>query len=86
VIALPEDDTPRVEWITRVVYPADHGSKVAGQTIDLAAGGDRKLADRRRGWHLRNGAASAEVMTRTWTPSEWVRAGQGIPAGTIPTL
>lgn len=73
MIAPPEDATPRVEWMTRVVYAADHGSKAAGQTIDLAAGSDRDLADHRREWHLGNGAESADVMRRVWSPSDWER-------------
>lgn len=70
-IALPEDTGPRLEWITRVMYPADHGSKVAGSTIDMVAGADRTLAARRRTWHLGNGATTAVIMKRVWTASQW---------------
>jgi hypothetical protein len=72
VIAYPDYHGPRVEYITRVAYPEDHGSAVAGTTQDLVAGFDRDLAVRRRTWHLANGASSATVMKRIWTPSVWV--------------
>ncbi len=71
VIAMPDYTGNRVEYITRVTYSEDHGSTVAGTTQDLVAGFDRDLATQRRTWHLGNGAESAVVMKRIWTPSEW---------------
>lgn len=64
-------DQPYTRWAVLVVYPQDCGGVLAGQTARLGRQERRVDAERRRDWHLNNGAVSAVVERQVWTPSPW---------------
>lgn len=69
---LPEADQPYDRFCIDVTYPnGHHHPSWAGTTVRLRGDGTLSLAERRRTWHLNNGAASAVVLRQTWTPSDW---------------
>ncbi len=68
-------DEPYDEWKTVVQYPPDPPRGCGSDPIDMRTGDDSEaagLAAHRAEWHLANGATSAVVYRRTWTPGPWV--------------
>ncbi len=64
-----EDTGPFIEHAVRYRYPLDCATRMAGADVtDVRA--TRREADRMADWHRRNGA-TVEILTRTWTPSDW---------------
>jgi hypothetical protein len=79
------------EWKTVVQYPPDPPRACGSDPMHMRTGDDeyaRPLAERRREFHLGNGA-SAVVYRRTWTPGPWVAVdpmdgGAGSVAAQLP--
>lgn len=79
-------DKPFTEYKTVVQYPPDPPRGCGSDPIDMRTGDDAEalpLARHRREWHLNNGATSAVVYERAWTPGPWVEVDGG--AGSVPT-
>lgn len=57
--------SPREEFATKVVY--------GPWVLELTAGVQRDLAEKRRDDHLACGATEAEVYRRVWTATDWER-------------
>ncbi len=63
------------EYRTTVRYPPDPPRPCGSDPINMAGGEGQDglaLARRRQEYHLANGATSAVVYRRTWTPGPWV--------------
>lgn len=68
-------DEPYDEFKTVVQYPPDPPRACGSDPMHMRTGDDEyawSLAEGRRVFHAGNGATSAVVYRRTWTPGPWV--------------
>lgn len=66
-----EDDEPYTRYSIVACYPPDRGGRYAGKTLRLRGDGSSDRIERRRTFHLDNGALWAVIEEQVWAPTDW---------------